>query len=335
MVAVMAADAAKTNSDPTFQHYESKQAKAYAAHRPPYPDKLITDILDLHTSSGGKLNILVDVGCGPGLATRQLSPHFHSAYGLDPGTSMIETAKTIPSTTTSSQPVTYDTSSAETIDTKLIDLGIQPGTVDLITAATAAHWFQLPHFYAAAAHMLKPSGSVIIWCIGSFYIHPSVPDHAALQTVFDRMEFETLAPYMLPGNMHCRHLYRDLPLPWSCDSSTLSREQELRLGEFEEGGFVRKTYNEDGRLEGSDTEFMRTEEADVKRIVGALGTSSAVTRWRAEHKEMLERKEVRDPLEVMAEEVRAVLGRDEEGKQREVLKAGISMVVMVLKKKAE
>ena len=117
--------------------------------------------------------------------------------------------------------------------------------------------------------------------------------------------------------------------------SGLSTEQEFRLGEFEESGFVRKTYNEDGKLESGQMEFMRTEEADVKRIVGALGTSSAVTRWRAEHKEMLERKEVRDPLEVMAEEVRAVLGRDEEGKQREVLKAGISMVVMVLKKKAE
>lgn len=80
-------------SDPTFTTYTPTQARTYAQHRLSYPSKLYDTILNYHTSTGGQLNILADVGCGPGRATRDLAAFFKVGVGLDPGEEMIRAAK--------------------------------------------------------------------------------------------------------------------------------------------------------------------------------------------------------------------------------------------------
>lgn len=82
-------------SDPTFTTYTPTQARTYAQHRLSYPSKLYDTILNHHTSTGGQLDVLADVGCGPGRATRDLAAFFGVAVGLDPGEEMIRTARTI------------------------------------------------------------------------------------------------------------------------------------------------------------------------------------------------------------------------------------------------
>lgn len=79
--------------DTTFRHYTPSQATTYASHRPSYPPSLYSLLLTHHTSTGGKLGTLLDVGCGPGNATRPLARHFERAYGVDPGREMIRVAK--------------------------------------------------------------------------------------------------------------------------------------------------------------------------------------------------------------------------------------------------
>lgn len=83
------------SSDPTFTTYTPTQARTYAQHRLSYPSKLYDTILNHHTSTSGKLNVLADVGCGPGRATRDLAAFFELGVGLDPGEEMIRTARAL------------------------------------------------------------------------------------------------------------------------------------------------------------------------------------------------------------------------------------------------
>lgn len=89
----MAAEA--ISEERVFKAYDPAQAKAYAAARGSYHARLIEKIIDHHKSTGGAFGTLVDVGCGPGNATRPLAKYFDVAYGIDPSPGMINAAKTI------------------------------------------------------------------------------------------------------------------------------------------------------------------------------------------------------------------------------------------------
>ena len=140
---------------------------------------------------------------------------------------------------------------AETLDAALQELGVCDGKepcVDLITAATSAHWFDLPLFYSAAAKVLKPGGSIILWTHGSIYIdkrkYPAeVGDK--VQGILDRFETEVLAPYELEGNRLVQGLYKDLVMPWDVGHRKAGK---LGLEVFGREG-VRRTWNEGGRIE--------------------------------------------------------------------------------------
>jgi predicted TPR repeat methyltransferase len=125
----------ETLSDPTFRSYSAAQAKAYAAGRSGgYASALYDFVVQQHQSSGGGTGRLLDVGCGTGKATRDLALCFDSAMGTDPGAEMINTAKEAGGKTASGQDVQYQVLAAE--DIEKVD-ALEPGTVDLITAAMA------------------------------------------------------------------------------------------------------------------------------------------------------------------------------------------------------
>src|SRR5262249_29634951 len=137
-------------------------------------------------------------------ATRSLAPHFQNVLAVDPGKSMIEAAKGIPTATKSGKPVQYEICAAEALSSlpTLKDFGAPSvSCVDLITAATAAHWFDLPKFYAEAAKILKPGGSVIIWVSGTFYCDPhTTPNADKVQELLQDIWLKDTGPYELPGN---------------------------------------------------------------------------------------------------------------------------------------
>ncbi len=76
--------------DPTFRSYSADQAKRYAAARLSYSQNLYSKLLDHHAATGGEFDLLLDVGCGPGNATCDLSPLFDRAMAADPGGQMID-----------------------------------------------------------------------------------------------------------------------------------------------------------------------------------------------------------------------------------------------------
>lgn len=134
----MSKNTVKSSEESTFKSYTPALAKAYAAGRGSYHEGLIKVILDNHRSTGGAMQVLLDVGCGPGNSTRPLARHFGSAYGIDPSPGMINAAKSLsaesPEETANGKSIIFCVSKAEDMDGPFR----QPGHgVDLLTSAMA------------------------------------------------------------------------------------------------------------------------------------------------------------------------------------------------------
>lgn len=111
------------------KNWFEQDGAAYAQFRPQYPIELASYLASLVLEP----QLAVDVGCGSGQLTRLLSPHFQQVIGIDPSQEQLSHAVKLNN-------ITYLCSSAETVP-------IADRSVNLITAAQAAHWFDLPKFY--------------------------------------------------------------------------------------------------------------------------------------------------------------------------------------------
>ena len=121
-------------SDPTFRSYKRSQAQQYAGARPAYPPVLYEHIFAEHAASGGAFGFVLDVGCGPGSATRDLAPAFERAVGVDAGEEMINVARERGGETKTGESIRYEECEAEQMAGTP---GLPLGEVDLITVATA------------------------------------------------------------------------------------------------------------------------------------------------------------------------------------------------------
>ncbi|KAF2875902.1 S-adenosyl-L-methionine-dependent methyltransferase [Massariosphaeria phaeospora] len=243
----------------TFTAYTPAQGAHYANSRPDYHPDLYRSVLDHHRSTAGNFTTVIDVGCGPGLATRQLALHFDHAVGLDPSEGMLSTARSLGGVTSTSEPIQYQRSAAEDLET------ISEGSVDLITIANAAHWFDMPRFWVSAARALKPGGTVAIWGPGEIRAHPDMPNADAIQNAMEKHRDDHLLPYFEPGNWMTRGRYVDLPLPWTLDQP---------VEDFQESQFVRKDWVPEEPFFAVDVEMSLDQWEKI------TATSSPETRWR-------------------------------------------------------
>jgi trans-aconitate methyltransferase len=126
--------------DPTFSSYTKSQAQKYARARLSYPSQLYDIIITHHTQTGGRLDTLVDVGCGPGNATRDLALSFEYAFGLDPGAEMISSARQLGGKTRTGGEVRFAVAPAEDCAGVVAEMAAgraRDDKVDLLTAAMA------------------------------------------------------------------------------------------------------------------------------------------------------------------------------------------------------
>ncbi|TVY37040.1 hypothetical protein LSUB1_G006193, partial [Lachnellula subtilissima] len=100
-------------TDPTFRTYSSTQAQAYASHRTSYSPPLYKTICDFHAANGGHFGTVVDCGCGPGNATRDLALMFDCALGTDAGAAMIGAARERGGKTRSGKDIRWEVVPAE------------------------------------------------------------------------------------------------------------------------------------------------------------------------------------------------------------------------------
>ncbi|KAF1987401.1 methyltransferase-like protein [Aulographum hederae CBS 113979] len=131
----------------TFSH------ASYAAFRPSYPPSLYQTILTYHH---GPKNLCLDLGTGHGLVARALAPSFKSMLGTDPSKGMIAQARQL--TSTSEFPhVRYEEGSSENMPF------VEGGSVDMVVAGQAAHWFDYPRLLPELARVVRKGGTLAFW----------------------------------------------------------------------------------------------------------------------------------------------------------------------------
>lgn len=182
---------------------------AFAAFRPHYPSELAAVLRELCSAT----ELAVDVGCGTGQLTRLLAEEFTTVIGIDPSRDQLAHA--------SGQPgIAYLAGSAEA-------LPIGDDAVDLICAAQAAHWFDLPAFYREARRV---AGSGAVLALLSYGI---LQVDATLQERFSRLYQDEIGPFWPPERALVEDGYRSIPFPFTeLSAPELSISAELTLAEL-------------------------------------------------------------------------------------------------------
>ena len=166
----------------TFRTYTSDQATTYSASRTAYHPRLYSAILTHHTATAGQLHTLLDLGCGPGNATRPLALHFENAVGVDASEGMIGAARAGGGKTGVETKVRWVVGRAEGCGEGIVGIGEDGEAegkdkgerkVDLVTGGMAAHWFDPEEFWRSAAKMVRNGGTVAFWIVDHMYFRQS------------------------------------------------------------------------------------------------------------------------------------------------------------------
>ena len=174
-----------------MKNWFDQGGKAYAAFRPQYPPEL-AQFLKSCVPSG---EIAFDVGCGTGQLTYLLADHFKTVIGTDPSADQISNAA-------KKANITYKAAPAE-------KLGGEDGSVDLITAAQAAHWFDRPQFYKEVRRLAKPEATLALISYGVLSF-----EDAALDRLFSTFYHDEISPYWPPERTLVDSGYQTIDFPF-------------------------------------------------------------------------------------------------------------------------
>ena len=101
--------------------------------------------------------------------------------------------------------ITYSVSTAEDLSQ------FSSNSIDLVTAAQAAHWFNMAEFFKESFRVLKPHGTLAIWGY-SYNILKDYPDVRQFMKNFINDD-DKLGPYWDKGVGILDNLYKDIKFP--------------------------------------------------------------------------------------------------------------------------
>jgi len=174
----------------SFKDHFSTRSADYAAYRPTYPIAVADYLASLCASP----NVALDVGCGTGQLSILLAEHFAQVIATDASARQIENAEP-------HARVEYRVAPAE--HSSLAD-----ASVDLVTAAQAAHWFDLPAFYAEVRRIGRPGGILALITYGVVQADPEIGP------VVGHFYKDVVGPYWPPERKHVENGYRDFDFPF-------------------------------------------------------------------------------------------------------------------------
>jgi SAM-dependent methyltransferase len=173
-----------------FKDHFSGSAAGYAAYRPSYPARLAAELAAVSPGTA----LALDCACGTGQLSVQLADHFDAVVATDASAAQIDAAEP-------HERVRYLTALAE-------QSGLPDASVDLVTVAQAAHWFELDKFYREVRRVARPGAVLALVTYGVQHVEGDA------DPVLQRFYAETLGPYWPPERRHVEEGYRNLPFPF-------------------------------------------------------------------------------------------------------------------------
>jgi SAM-dependent methyltransferase len=180
----------RSSSLPMFKDHFSQSAAGYAAYRPTYPIELIKFLAD----TAAQKELAWDCGCGSGQLSTLLAEEFAHVYATDASAKQIENAIHNPQ-------VRYACAPAETS-------GLDDQVADLIVAAQAAHWFDLPAFYREVRRVGRPGSVIALVSYGIVKIDEQ------LDSIIGRFYWDVIGAYWPPERKHVEDGYNSLDFPF-------------------------------------------------------------------------------------------------------------------------
>lgn len=165
--------------------------QAYARFRPHYPPELARHLAEASPSR----ELAVDVGCGSGQFTVRLADEFEEVIGCDPSADQIANAQ-------ARDRLRYVCASAEA-------LPLPDHCASLVTAAQAAHWFDLSAFYGQARRIARRDALIALVSYGV----PRLDEE--LRARFERFYHSEIGPWWPPERELVDNGYRDMSFPFA------------------------------------------------------------------------------------------------------------------------
>jgi SAM-dependent methyltransferase len=175
----------------SFKDHFSSHAAGYAAHRPTYPAALVDFLADFAPAT----RVAWDCGCGTGQLSVLLARRFDRVIATDASASQIANAEP-------HERVTYCAAPAERS-------GLGDSSVDLITVAQAAHWFDLDSFYDEVRRVAASNAAVALVSYGVVHV-----DDGEVDRVVQRFYYAVIGQYWPPERRHVEAGYRTLAFPF-------------------------------------------------------------------------------------------------------------------------
>lgn len=164
-----------SGSDRALRTIFDEAAERYADARPRYPTELFDDLARLARLEPGA--DVLEVGCGPGVATRPLAERGYRVHAVELGEAMAATARR---NLQGLGDVTVEHADFERWDPR-------GATFDLVCAATAWHWLDPAVAYPKTAALLRPGGALAVWSAGHAFPADADPFFEEIQTVYEEI----------------------------------------------------------------------------------------------------------------------------------------------------
>jgi len=174
----------------TFKDHFSGHAPQYSRSRPDYPSTLFKWI----SRQCREHALAWDCGAGNGQAARGLAEYFKLVLATDASHSQLAAASV-------GDQILLAVAKAE-------QAPLAPRSVDLVAAAQAVHWFDIPAFFTNVDRVLKPAGVLALWCYGLCRIAPWID--RVVQSYYD----EQLADYWPPERRLVEAEYATIEMPY-------------------------------------------------------------------------------------------------------------------------
>ena len=193
-----------------FKDHFSKQSRLYSESRPRYPKELFEYLKTLAPS----LELVWDCATGNGQAAVSLAEHFEKVIATDASPQQIDNA-------IEKENVEYLVAPAE-------EIYLDDETVDMVTVATALHWFDHSRFFPEVKRVLKPGGVLAAWS----YAETRISDE--IDPVMDYFSKEYLYDYWpAEARLNWMERYENFDMPLEMiEAPKFEMEMEWDLEQF-------------------------------------------------------------------------------------------------------